>query len=231
MKRTTELIYGLPQKELLEKIHFHHRQGEVADRALGFYLLDMERRGGFEPFSNASLWAEKHLGFERADKLILLSKRLEDLPEIEAAFDRGEVPWTKIREIARVATPETEGDWLELARQKTSREIEQAVAGVKRGDRPGGGLKARRKKYVERFPLSGEEKVIWDQGFRKVLSELPQGATPADSAVEMARRALLSDPEGKTSSRSRAPGRKAHGRGLFLVVYHVGRDGKGLGGN
>src|SRR5262249_60409919 len=91
----------------------------------------------------------------------------------------------------------------------------------------GCGLEARGKEVVERFPLSGEEKVICDEGVRKVLSELPKGATPADAAVEMARRALLSDPEGNAPApRSKAPGRKAHGRGPFLVVYHVGRDGK-----
>ena len=53
MKRTLELVYGLPQKELIERIYFHHRQGEVAERALGFYLLEMQRRQAFLPFPDA----------------------------------------------------------------------------------------------------------------------------------------------------------------------------------
>jgi hypothetical protein len=152
MKITTELVYGLPRKELIEKIHFHHRQGEVAERSLGFYLLDLERQGLFEPSENAAHWALVHLGFKRADKLILLSEQLEELPAIEAAFNRGDVGWTKIREIARVASPQTEEEWLEFARKRTSRELERAVAGVKKGHRPGEGLKARRKRCVIRVP-------------------------------------------------------------------------------
>src|SRR5512132_50963 len=99
----TELIHGLPKKELVEKIRFHHRQGEVAERALGFYLLEMQESGVYRPLRDAAAWAEIHLDFQRADRLILLARRLEDLPEIDAAFAAGEVPWTKVREIARVA--------------------------------------------------------------------------------------------------------------------------------
>ena len=100
MKTTIELVPGLPKKELVERIHFHQRQGEVADRALGFYLLDMQRRKEYRPFKDASQWARKHLGAcHRVDKLMLLAKRLEELPQIEAAFDQGEVPWTKIRAV------------------------------------------------------------------------------------------------------------------------------------
>jgi hypothetical protein len=36
MKCKQELIPGLPRRELIEKICFYHRQGEVAERALGF---------------------------------------------------------------------------------------------------------------------------------------------------------------------------------------------------
>ena len=214
MTTTIELVRGLPQKELLEQIHFHHRRGEISERALGFYLLDMEERRAFLPEKDAAAWAWKHLGFRRADKLILLSKRLRELPEIDAAFSRGEVPWTKVREIARVATSETEREWLDLARRGTSRELEDRVAQAKRGDRPGEGFKARRQKYIEKICLSGEEKAIWDQAVRKIRSEIAKGATPSEAAVAMARRALLSD-----------PGRKAHARGAFLVVYHRGKDG------
>jgi hypothetical protein len=49
MESRFELVYGLPQKELIERLHFHRRQGEVSERALGFYLLDMERRNAFKP--------------------------------------------------------------------------------------------------------------------------------------------------------------------------------------
>src|SRR5262245_59558137 len=139
MLTTFTLVYGLPQKELVERLYFHRRQGEVSERALGFYLLDMERRSAYQPEIDAAAWARKHLdGCPNPRKLIQLAERLEELPLLAKAFSKGEVPWTKVREVARIATPENEEEWLELARKSNSREIERAVTGKKRGDRPGG---------------------------------------------------------------------------------------------
>ena len=120
MQNKLELIPGLPKRELVERLHYHQRQGEISDRAVGFYLHDMDKRKMYEPYQNAAEWARNHLPQpqrERPDKLILLARRLEKLPLIEAAFNSGEVPWTKIREIARVASRETEQELLDLARQ------------------------------------------------------------------------------------------------------------------
>ena len=47
MKITIDLIHGLPKQELIERIHFHNRQGEISDRALGFYLLELEKTKQF----------------------------------------------------------------------------------------------------------------------------------------------------------------------------------------
>ncbi len=54
---TTALVHGLPRKELVERIWFHHRQGEVSERALGFYLLEMQEQGTYRPEPDASAWA------------------------------------------------------------------------------------------------------------------------------------------------------------------------------
>ena len=219
MKITLDLVAGLPKKELVERIHYHRRQGDIAERALGFYLLDMDRRKMYRPLESASEWARKHLPEQqRPDKLILLARRLEKLPTIRAAFDSGEVPWTKIREIARIAKPEHERVWLDLARKLTCRELEAEVAGKKHGDPPGGGLKARRTKEEVRFSLAGEELATWEKGIRKVRKEQP-GLTVSQAAAVLARNTYLTDPEGKI------PGRKRHGREVDLLVLHRGRDG------
>ena len=105
MDRTIDLVHGLPQKELEARICFYLQRGQNAERALGFYLLDMQERGAFTPEKDAVIWALKNLEYKGAGPLILLARRLEELPEIDAAFDAGEVQWTKVREIARVATP------------------------------------------------------------------------------------------------------------------------------
>ncbi len=232
MKITIELIPGLPKKELVERIHFHQRQGEIAERALGFYLFDMERRKMYRPLENASVWAQKHLPQQRRpDRLILLAlclpplgppeggRSLEKLPQIEAAFHSGEVPWTKIREIARIAKPDTEQVWLDLARRLTSRELEAEVTGKKHGDRPGGGLKARRTMEEVKLQFFGEDLAIWEKAIRMVRRENP-GLTPNGAAVEIARRVLLMAAEGNTMRKA-----NPHGLELELVVFHRWPDG------
>src|SRR6185436_13411427 len=61
MQIKLELIAGLPKKEIVERLHYHQRQGEVSDRAVGFYLLDMEKRKLFRPIESVTVWAQKHL--------------------------------------------------------------------------------------------------------------------------------------------------------------------------
>jgi len=221
MKTTIELVYGLPQKELVERLHFHQRQNEVSERALGFYLLDMQKRNAFQPEKDAAAWAKKHLSpCGNPQKLIHLARCLEELPRMAEAFAEGEIPWTKIREVARVATAETEEAWLDFARRSTSREIEREVMGKKRGDKPGEGFKARRLKFIERLMFSAAGKVIWDQAIRKIMKEMGKGTTPSEAALHLARLGLLSDPEGQI------PGRKPNGQGIAAIALHIGADGK-----
>src|SRR6185503_17277284 len=192
MQIKLELVAGLPKKELVEKIHFHQRQGERClppsvppggsfERALGFYLHDMDKRKMFRPYEDAADWARKHLPqLDRPDKLVLLARRLEKLPLIEAAFSSGEVPWTKIREISRVAKDDTEEVWLNAARKLTSRALEEEVRGKKPGDKPGGGLKARRTRYLEPVSLKPHQKPVYDVAVRKAMRTVPPGSTPHD---------------------------------------------------
>ncbi len=80
MEQTVELVKGLPRKELIERIHFHHRRGEVSERALAFYLLDLEEQGECKPETSAGVWAWKHLGLKRGDKLVRLARYLGEPP-------------------------------------------------------------------------------------------------------------------------------------------------------
>src|ERR1041384_3009510 len=57
MDHPIKLVHGLPRKELIEKLTFHRRQGEVAERAVGFYLLDMQERHAYRPERDAARWA------------------------------------------------------------------------------------------------------------------------------------------------------------------------------
>src|SRR5262245_12714655 len=182
----------------------------------------MDKRKMYEPYQDAAEWARKHLPRQKGlDKLILLARRLEKLPLIEAAFNSGEVPWTKVREIARIADEDTEEVWLNAARRLTSRELEEEVRGKKQGDKPGGGLKARRKKYREEVLLLPEDKALYDSALR-VLRKVHPGFTPAECVVEMARLALKLFHSGELGPE----GKKVLATAVDLLVLHRGADGK-----
>ena len=86
-------------------------------------LLDyMERRLGYGP--------------RAAQERLRVAGALEQLPALELALEAGELPFTAVRELSRVMTPETETAWLEAGTGKSVHEIEQLVSGHARGDRP-----------------------------------------------------------------------------------------------
>jgi len=56
------------------------------------------------------------------------------LPEISAAFGRGELSYSKVRAITRIARPETEADLLAMAREGTTAHVERLVRAYRRAD-------------------------------------------------------------------------------------------------
>jgi hypothetical protein len=193
----------------------------VAERALGFYLLDMERRREQgATFPRAGHWAKKKLGMKRADKLILATRRLEGLPGSQSVFPGRFL--TKVRyDLWRLPR----GGGLEFAGKHNCEEVERAVCRARRGGLPGAGLGISRPTRVVRFPLAAERHARWEMAIRKVRHENGKGTTPADAAMYMADLVLGTD---------RGPGSKGARRGggarepHFVVVYRppdVGRPG------
>jgi hypothetical protein len=93
-------------------------------RRLGYAHMNeyLERELGYAP----------QVGVER----LRIALALGTLPQIEASLNDGWLSYSAVRELTRVATAETEQDWLNKALGKNLREIEVMVAGRKRGDRP-----------------------------------------------------------------------------------------------
>ncbi len=89
---------------------------------------------------NATLleYLEERLGYgpKAAHDRVRVALALEELPELDEALATGELPFTAVRELVRVATPHTQKAWRDHARGKNVRAIEQAVSGRDRGDLP-----------------------------------------------------------------------------------------------
>ncbi|MEO8182257.1 MAG: hypothetical protein ABI895_25760 [Deltaproteobacteria bacterium] len=68
------------------------------------------------------------LGVREARERLRVGRALRDLPLVEQAFLAGELSYSRVREISRVAKPETEHEWLERAAQLDMRALERCVA-------------------------------------------------------------------------------------------------------
>ena len=64
-----------------------------------------------------------------------MAAALRELPLITEAFAAGETSYSKVRAIARVATPENEAILVTHARHTTAAQLERIVAGCRRVQR------------------------------------------------------------------------------------------------
>jgi len=97
------------------------------------WFADIMRRGLFRAlgYSSINQYAIQGLGFSksRAGDFVRLARELKGLPAVHEAVANGQLGYTKALEIIKVATPETEGKWLEVAegsRKELAREVKKA---------------------------------------------------------------------------------------------------------
>jgi hypothetical protein len=62
-----------------------------------------------------------------AREQVRVARRVAELPKLRAAFARGELCYSQVRAVTRVATPDTEADLLEIALHATASQLETIV--------------------------------------------------------------------------------------------------------
>jgi len=70
------------------------------------------------------------LGPVAAREKVRVAKALATLPEIDLAFSRAEVSYSKVRAMTRIATPETEAKLSHMARKGSAAQLETLCRGV-----------------------------------------------------------------------------------------------------
>jgi len=187
------------------------RERAAADAEEGRWLLAAERAAvhvhlGYGCFSE---YVERMFGYKprSTQEKLRVAEALEDLPTFAQALSSGEVSWSAVRELTRVAVPETEQEWLDFARSKTLRQLEQVLAGKRSGDTPTSPPDLAAQRHVLRFDVAAETFAL----FRDALNELRRRAGAVlddDSALlEMARHVL--------------GGPRDEGRASYQVVLNV----------
>jgi hypothetical protein len=71
-----------------------------------------------------------------------------------AALEAGELNWSAVRELTPVAVPETEDAWLQAARGRTVRQLEELVAHKSPGDDPLTSFTPSPRRHVLRFEVA-----------------------------------------------------------------------------
>src|SRR5258706_12553941 len=83
-------------------------------------------------------YCERVLGYgpRAAHDRLRVARALGELPTMTEVLASGELPFTAVRELTRVTTPETEGARIEDARGKNERQVGEMGAGPREGGRP-----------------------------------------------------------------------------------------------
>ena len=99
-------------------------------------IAEFERLRGWEPGGHRSCahWLAFRTGIDlgAARERVRAARALSDLPQISASMEQGELSFAKVRALTRVATPENEGDLLELALSSTAAQLERTVRAWRR---------------------------------------------------------------------------------------------------
>ena len=163
-----------------------------------------------------------------AHEKVRVARALEHLPLIAAAFERGELSYSKVRAITRVAHPAIEQGLLDTARSIHTAGLEQIVTGIRRArvlnnpERPENRPAGRRSvtfrhdddgTVVMIARLPAEDHAVLANALDQAMDDEP--STPiaqrrADALVEIAARSLANAPAVSTGSADR-----------YQVVVHV----------
>ena len=191
----------------------HQRLRSIAKRRVALeaeeagYLLEAEETRLYRRLGYTSMLIymerELHYGPHAANERLRVARALIELPLIAELFGEGELCFSAVRELTRVATPATEEAFLRKAQGKTAHQVQQIVAGLKPGDSPDAKPDPRRIKHRIVIEVSAETYAAWrrtraalddERGERmsddEVVQTLCRAATETRSTTEVPRPAV-----------------------------------------
>ena len=109
--------------QLIAELHVLFATQRRAERLICRYLADLADRIAQRRDAALSAYADElhaarcffRLGVRETRERVRVGRALRTLPQIEQAFIDGELSYSRVREVTRVATVQTERGWLELA--------------------------------------------------------------------------------------------------------------------
>src|SRR5688572_4049463 len=100
-------------------------------------LREFDAREGWNGFLSCAHWLGWRTGIDlgAGREKVRVARALVHLPQLSGALERGEVSYSKVRALTRIATPANESHLLEFARSGTAWQVERVVRVWRRTDR------------------------------------------------------------------------------------------------
>lgn len=160
-------------------------------------LLEGERVGVHRSYGYASIreYAEAVVGLSprETEERLRVARALQTLPSVAERFRTAELKFSAVRELSRVATAQTEDEWIAAAGSKSARQIERLVSGHAIGDRPGDPVNddARRHRVV--LDLSAQAFALLRDAKTELVKSTGHGLDDDAFITLLARSLLLGD--------------------------------------
>ncbi|HEY4176090.1 MAG TPA: HNH endonuclease [Kofleriaceae bacterium] len=155
------------------------------------WLVEAERLQIWKPFGMVSMidYMERVLGYapRTAQHRIQAGRALSTLPETSAALRRGELCFSAVKELARVATRGTEQAWIDAVRGKNLRQVEELTSGRRRGDSPDTPANPEARLHVVRLEdITGSTFALFRQAQQRLTEQRGSHVSDDDVLAAMA---------------------------------------------
>jgi hypothetical protein len=179
-------------------------------------------------FPGIVAYADKVFHYRRTQtfEFIRVSRALASLPQISGAFARGELSFALVSKLTRVASAQSEGEWLALASQENAQALEHLIDEARYQGRD----KPRRGKFglpgmpiKISFELAPAEHAVVEAALKKVAVEMGETTEgppePKAALLHLCRQILATDDKASV-----ALGRKESTAASSVLVVHCCPD-------
>ena len=168
-------------------------------------VAEFDRRDGHEAwgFHSCGAWVAWRCSMDRrsAREHVRVARSLRDLPLVREKFGKGELSYSKVRAITRIATPEQEEELVEMARFATAAQLERLVRGYRRAVSRESAEALHRERFLSHY---------WDEdGCLCIRGRLsPEDGATFLKALEAGKTAIANTPSSRQRARKAVPGNR-----------------------
>jgi len=190
-------------------------------------------------FHSAGAWLAWRCSLEprSAREQVRVARALRELPLLRERFSRGELSYSKVRAITRIATAEIEAELVELARFATAAQLERLVRGYRRTVSSESAAAAHRERFLccewgedgcleIRGRLAAEDGALLLKALEAGREAIRQGGSAEPGAIQRVNEADALTQVAESALAGK-PGVRSAGE-RYQVVVHV--DAQGLAG-